>query len=161
MQTYLIKAGEFQFHATFAPNGLRKIELAQGKGGTQKSEEPYATWVKLTASALESVLSGRTPKKLPPLSLEGTEFQEKVWIELKKIPLGQTISYSELAARCGRARAARAAGSACGRNPVPLLIPCHRVVGSAGALGGFAWGVDWKQWLLAMEQNSSNKRSSK
>jgi methylated-DNA-[protein]-cysteine S-methyltransferase len=75
-----------------------------------------------------------------------------VWASLEAIPFGETVSYTQLAARAGRPGAARAAGAANGRNPISILIPCHRVVGTGGALTGYAGGVDAKAWLLAHER---------
>jgi O-6-methylguanine DNA methyltransferase len=86
---------------------------------------------------------------------EGTDFQRAVWRELKKIPRGQTRTYGEIARRIGRAGTARAVGSACGANPVPLFIPCHRAVAANGCLGGFSAGLPWKKLLLGLEGWSS------
>ncbi len=86
-----------------------------------------------------------------PLAPTGTPFQEAVWGALRTIPPGETLSYGALAARIDRPGAARAVGSACGRNPLPIVVPCHRVVGSNGHLGGFGGGLDWKRYLLALE----------
>lgn len=82
---------------------------------------------------------------------EGTSFREKVWAELTRIPYGTTATYGQLAVRIGRAGAARAVGNACGANPVPLLIPCHRAIAAGGKLGGFTSGVWRKRVLLAIE----------
>ena len=81
----------------------------------------------------------------------GTPFQQAVWTALTKIPAGQTISYSELARRVGKPLAIRAAGAANGANPLSLVAPCHRVIGTHGALTGYAGGIDRKRWLLAHE----------
>lgn len=81
----------------------------------------------------------------------GTPFQRKVWMALAKIPHGRTWSYGELAAKVGRPAAARAVGAASGRNPLPILLPCHRVVGSDGSLTGFGGGLTVKAWLLSHE----------
>lgn len=81
----------------------------------------------------------------------GTEFQRKIWRELRRIPCGKTISYAELARRIGRPAAIRAAGLANGANPVSIVIPCHRVIGSDGSLTGYGGGLHRKQWLLAHE----------
>ena len=86
-----------------------------------------------------------------PLDLGGTPFQQKVWLELGSIPFGTTISYGEQAQRIGRPQAARAVGAANGRNPVPIVLPCHRVIGSGGALTGFGGGLDTKRALLRHE----------
>lgn len=94
-----------------------------------------------------------------PLSPEGTEFQKKVWDELLKIPYGETITYMELAIRLGDAKAIRAVGTANGRNPIAIVIPCHRVIGAGNKLTGYAGGLDRKLWLLnhEMKHNPSKR----
>ena len=87
-----------------------------------------------------------------PLDPVGTEFQQQVWQVLRTIPYGTTISYGEQAARLGDRNKSRAVGAANGRNPISIIVPCHRVVGSTGKLTGFAAGVDTKAWLLQHEQ---------
>ncbi len=87
-----------------------------------------------------------------PLSPEGTPFQRAVWTALEDIPWGETRTYGQLAAQLGRPGAARAVGQACHRNPLPILIPCHRVVGAKGSLTGFAGGLACKEALLRMER---------
>jgi methylated-DNA-[protein]-cysteine S-methyltransferase len=86
-----------------------------------------------------------------PLAPNGTEFQRRVWTELTKIPFGATISYARLARRVSNAAAVRAVGAANGRNPIPIIVPCHRVIGSDGSLTGFGGGLARKQWLLKHE----------
>lgn len=87
-----------------------------------------------------------------PLDLaSATPFQRKVWAELRRIPSGTTLGYRELARRVGAPRAARAVGQAVGANPIPIVIPCHRVIRSNGALGGFSAGLEIKRWLLHHE----------
>jgi O-6-methylguanine DNA methyltransferase len=99
------------------------------------------------------MLAGRAPKILPPLDLScGTEFQQSVWQVLLKIPLGETRSYGELAKNLKHPRAFRAVGSACGANPIPVLVPCHRVLAQHRKLGGFTSGLDWKRRLLWREE---------
>jgi AraC family transcriptional regulator, regulatory protein of adaptative response / methylated-DNA-[protein]-cysteine methyltransferase len=85
------------------------------------------------------------------IDVSGTPFQERVWRVLSEIPPGQAISYAELARRAGKPRAIRAAAQACGANPVPVLVPCHRVIRSDGGLGGFGCGIERKRLLLARE----------
>lgn len=85
------------------------------------------------------------------LALAGTKFQRAVWNALCEIPLGQTVTYAQLAGRIGAAGAVRAVGAAVGRNPVSIIVPCHRVIGSDGTLRGFAGGLDRKRWLLEHE----------
>lgn len=86
-----------------------------------------------------------------PLALAGTPFQLRVWEELCRIPYGSTISYGELARRIGRPAAVRAVAQACGANPVPVIVPCHRVVGADGRLVGYGGGLPWKRYLLELE----------
>jgi methylated-DNA-[protein]-cysteine S-methyltransferase len=87
-----------------------------------------------------------------PLAPAGTPFRQRVWDELQRIGYGQTISYAELAARIGRPTAIRAAGAANGANPVSIVIPCHRVVGSSGALTGYSGGLEAKRFLIELER---------
>jgi len=89
-----------------------------------------------------------------PLDLHGSDFQGAVWAALRTIPPGETVTYAELARRVGRRGAARAVGSAVARNPVSIIVPCHRVVGSDGSLTGYAGGIDRKRWLLAHEREA-------
>ena len=86
-----------------------------------------------------------------PLAPRGTPFQLAVWNALSKIPWGETISYADLAQRIGKPSAVRAVGAANGANPIPIVIPCHRVIGSNGSLTGYGGGIERKQWLLAHE----------
>ncbi|NGP53505.1 methylated-DNA--[protein]-cysteine S-methyltransferase [Thioalkalivibrio sp. XN8] len=96
-------------------------------------------------------LAEPAPGPLPPLDLGGTDFQRRVWRAIARVPRGEVISYTELARRAGNPRAVRAAAQACGANPVPLLVPCHRVVRSDGSLGGFGGGLPMKRKLLSRE----------
>ncbi|MFF7362220.1 methylated-DNA--[protein]-cysteine S-methyltransferase [Streptomyces sp. NPDC008125] len=91
-----------------------------------------------------------------PLHLEGTPFQRTVWAELRRIPYGGTLSYGELAGRLGKPGASRAVGLANGRNPVSIIVPCHRVIGASGGLTGYGGGLDRKQRLLAFERGTEN-----
>ena len=109
-------------------------------------------WHRATEAALKNILAGREAKNLPPLDLSGgTEFQQAVWRELRKISLGKTKSYGEVAQAMGKPKAVRAVGGACGANPIPVLVPCHRVLAARGKIGGFGGGLDWKRRLLARE----------
>jgi methylated-DNA-[protein]-cysteine S-methyltransferase len=104
---------------------------------------------------LNRYFSGRDPGAPPPLAPRGSDYQMQVWAELRRIPFGQTISYGELArrlaVRIGRRTSARAAGGAVGRNPISILIPCHRVVGADGGLTGYGGGLAAKRALLKLE----------
>jgi len=92
-----------------------------------------------------------------PLSLDGTHFQRCVWAALQSIPYGETISYGEVARRIGQPSASRAVGLANGRNPVAIVVPCHRVIGADGSLTGYGGGMDRKRFLLALEQRASGQ----
>lgn len=87
------------------------------------------------------------------LAPRGTAWQQQVWQALQQIPKGTTISYTELAQRCAKPKAARAVASACAKNPISLFIPCHRVIAKSGKLGGYRWGVERKKWLLNWEKS--------
>ena len=89
-----------------------------------------------------------------PFSLNGTEFQRKVWSELQKIPFGETVSYQKLAERVKNKNYARAVGNANGKNPLPIIIPCHRVISKNGNFGGFGGGIEIKIYLLKMERKT-------
>lgn len=104
---------------------------------------------------LEEYFAGRLREFDLPLSPAGTPFQMRVWEELRRIPYGQTISYGELARRIGSAAASRAVGLANGRNPISIIIPCHRVIGASGKLTGYGGGMERKQFLLALESQAA------
>lgn len=101
---------------------------------------------------LEEYFAGERREFDLPLASRGTEFQQRVWGELRRIPFGETISYGELAARIGKPTASRAVGAANGRNPLPVVVPCHRVISHDGKLGGYGGGLPTKQALLDMER---------
>lgn len=107
--------------------------------------------VREVAEAVVAAASGAALATPLPLDLQGTAFQQRVWRELTRIPRGETITYAELAKRIGSPGAVRAVGSACGANPAALLVPCHRVLRSDGALGGYRWGLERKAALLKSE----------
>ena len=100
---------------------------------------------------LDQYFAGKLRKFDLPLKPEGTEFQLKVWKALRRIPYGVTQSYGELAAEIGSPAASRAVGAANGRNPIPVIVPCHRVIGANGSLTGFGGGMGRKQFLLELE----------
>lgn len=101
---------------------------------------------------IEAFFAGKVTRFSSPLHLQGRPFDMRVWQALQRIPLGETRSYEEIACAIGNPRACRAVGGANSRNPIPLLIPCHRVIRKDGALGGFSSGTEIKQWLLHFEQ---------
>ncbi len=149
------EAGEFL--AEYSDRGLVALRFPL-PGGTPVSSLPTSVsaairrWHALTANAVKAVLAGHPLPPLPPLDLTGgTPFQQSVWRALRAIARGQTKSYGEIAAAVGRPKSARAVGAACGANPIPLLIPCHRVLATGGGWGGFTAGLEWKRRLLAAE----------
>jgi methylated-DNA-[protein]-cysteine S-methyltransferase len=104
-----------------------------------------------SARQVEEYLTGRRRSFDLPLDLKGTDFQIEVWNALTAIEYGRTQTYGGIAEDIGRPGSARAVGAACGANPVPLIVPCHRVLGGDGELTGFGPGLHWKEWLLALE----------
>ena len=102
-------------------------------------------------SQLKEYFKGKRKEFDLPLEIEGTDFHKKVWNELLKIPYGKTISYKELAIRLGHEKVIRAAAKANGANPLPIVIPCHRVIGSDGSLVGYGGGLKIKEKLLSIE----------
>jgi len=119
--------------------------------------EPESGWrrggrlLARAARQLDEYFAGRRRAFVLPLGPSGTPFQRKVWRELERIPFGRTISYGTLARRVGNPQASRAVGAANGRNPLPIVIPCHRVIASDGRLTGFGGGLDVKRFLLEHE----------
>lgn len=112
------------------------------------------------ARDLQAYFSGRTVRFLLPLDLHGTAFQRRVWQALLGIAPGSTSTYARIATACGMPRAVRAVGAAIGRNPVSIIVPCHRVIGSDGALTGYAGGVARKQALLRLEAQQTYEKAA-
>ena len=119
------------------------------ESGTMTKETPLLRKAK---KQLSEYFAGERKVFDLPLSPEGTPFQKKVWQALLKIPYGETASYQEIAETIGQEKAARAVGMANHRNPLPIFIPCHRVIGKNGALTGYAGGIAVKEFLLRLEQ---------
>jgi methylated-DNA-[protein]-cysteine S-methyltransferase len=117
----------------------------------QQTDEPFAA----AREQLAEYFAGRRQQFDLPLKLAGTPFQQRVWQELVRIPFGTTITYGQLAQRVGQPTASRAVGHANGRNPISIIVPCHRVIGSSGKLTGYAGGLGKKQWLLAWERRAT------
>ncbi len=148
-----------RFTARYSEKGLAGLDFPKVGRASSRAVKPnsiptnvISDWHRATEAALKSILAGRAAKKLPPLDLSaGTEFQKRVWDALRKISLGETKSYGEIARQIGKPRAVRAVGGACRANPIPILIPCHRVLAADKKIGGFSGGLDWKCKLLAHE----------
>ena len=115
-------------------------------------ESPTHDVLKLTVEQLHAYFRGDLREFDVPLQPTGTEFQQRVWTELQRIPYGETTSYGEIAKQIGAPTASRAVGAANGRNPIPIIIPCHRVIGRDGSLTGFGGGIETKRHLLAHER---------
>jgi O-6-methylguanine DNA methyltransferase len=146
-----------KFIARYSEKGLAGLEFPSKQAGGVIAPNGKATaqirrWHYATAAALKRALGGRAPGVLPPLDFSaGTAFQQRVWSALRKIGCGQTQSYGEIARLIGKPQAVRAVGGACGANPIPVFVPCHRVLAANRKLGGFSGGLDWKRKLLARE----------
>ncbi|MEG0051463.1 MAG: methylated-DNA--[protein]-cysteine S-methyltransferase [Terrisporobacter sp.] len=113
--------------------------------------------IKDTFIQIKEYIKGKRIKFDLPLEPQGTEFQKKVWQELLKIPYGQTRAYKDIAVAVGNEKASRAIGMANNKNPIPIIIPCHRVIGSNGKLVGYAGGLNIKEKLLNIEKTDVNK----
>ena len=131
--------------------------------------QPFDTWeqksshpiLKETAQQLHDYFGGKRLEFSLHLRLDGTDFQKEIWKEIARIPFGKTISYSDLAKSVGNPDAIRAAGTSTGRNPIAIIIPCHRVMGKNGSLTGFGGGLDRKRFLLNLENANSPLLSNK
>lgn len=128
---------------------VTKISFATG---IPAIAEPRSDFAQTVAAEMDDYFAGKLKSFSFPIKTEGTAFQQRVWSELKKIPYGETISYQELAKRSGNPKAYRAAGSANGKNPVCIAVPCHRVIKTDGSIGGYAYGTEVKQQLLNLEK---------
>jgi methylated-DNA-[protein]-cysteine S-methyltransferase len=139
--------------AAATPDGLAGLWFdgqAHHPGPLAVPEDAAQPWLRAAAQALDAYFTGRP---LPPLrfNLHGSPFQQAVWRALQALPPGTTTTYARIAAAAGSPAAVRAAGAAIGRNPVSILVPCHRVLGRDGSLTGYAGGLPRKQALLALE----------
>ncbi len=158
MKTALIQTPAGRFTAHFSDRGLARLEFpdASGQAASRRTGSGLTSvqraWLRIAARAVRCALKGERIPDFPPLDVSsGTEFQQRVWEELCRIAPGHTRSYAEIARLVGRPTAARAVGRACGANPIPLLIPCHRVLAANRRIGGFSGGLDWKRRLLESE----------
>jgi len=138
-------------------SGLRRVSFpnrpppAEIAKRWERTEEPFREAI----SQLEAYFDRRLRRFDLALAPEGTPFEREVWSALREIPYGETGSYSELARRIGRPAASRAVGAANGKNPIPIIVPCHRVIGANGSLTGFGGGLGIKRRLLDLEAGSS------
>ena len=142
-------------YATAEDDGITHIEFKGAKYAPAAQpdwiEDPKAPALAACGTQLAEYFAGTRTEFDLPLAPRGSTFQKRVWEEIARVPYGETISYAELARRAGAPGQARAAGAATGRNPVSLVIPCHRIVGSDGSLTGYAGGLERKRELLELE----------
>lgn len=120
-----------------------------------EGEEGLTALLERASRQLEEYFAGKRKQFDLPLSLRGTEFQRQVWAALRDIPYGETRSYGQIAQAVGRPKAVRAVGMANHRNPISIIVPCHRVVGADGSLTGYGGGLENKKFLLALERGGS------
>jgi O-6-methylguanine DNA methyltransferase len=145
-----------EFTARYSEKGLAGFDFPSSRAAKSPVKNavpaPIAGWHRVTRAALKLALAGRAPQTLPPLDISGgTEFQKRVWRALRRIRAGETRSYGEIANSIGQPKAVRAVGGACGANPIPVFIPCHRVLAANQEIGGFSSGLEWKRVLLQRE----------
>jgi len=124
-----------------------ELRAEYAEADLRRDDGPLARW----ATAIVRHLEGKEPHLDLPTDVRATAFQRRVWDALKKIPRGETRSYSQVARSIGNAKATRAVARACATNPVAIVVPCHRVVREDGALGGYRWGIERKERLLDAE----------
>jgi methylated-DNA-[protein]-cysteine S-methyltransferase len=138
-----------------SPQGLTGLAFPGRAAGLDEREREQAALAG-AAAELAAYFGGERRAFDLPLDLRGTPFQRRVWAELRRIPCGATVSYSELAERVGRPDVVRAVAAAVGRTPVPIVVPCHRVLGADGSLTGYGGGLQRKRALLDLERRVSD-----
>lgn len=141
---------------TIACNNQSLISLDFGEVNLEYSLEPRHPILLITEEQLNRYFAGKLKKFDIPLDPQGTIFQKVVWTTLLEIPYGETVSYGNVAKRIGNPKSVRAVGQANNKNPIPIIIPCHRVVGKDGSLVGYGGGIEIKKFLLALEDAQSN-----
>ena len=147
------------------PLGMLVVEEKEGfliriSFSDEVIEEKETEVLQLAKKQLSEYFEGKRNEFDLPIQLDGTDFQKEVWHILQQIPYGSTLSYQELALRIHRPKALRAVGGACHRNPIAVVVPCHRVIGKKNQLVGYASGLDKKQGLLALEKRGMLKNLS-
>ena|ERR1700722_688484 len=128
-----------------------KVHRHEALPGETLEHHPQHSILLESELQLNEYFAGKRTEFTLPLDLRGTPFQQRVWTELQRIPYGETCSYLDVARKLGDEKATRAVGAANGRNPVSIIVPCHRVIGANGSLTGYGGGMERKRWLLAHE----------
>jgi methylated-DNA-[protein]-cysteine S-methyltransferase len=148
-------AGQFIFGIVASDAGIRAIDLdgAAELPGRESESNPF---LRQAAEQLRAYFAGELQVFKLTLDMQGTGFQKRVWDALLHIPYGETRSYSFVANHIGAPKAVRAVGAANGRNPIPIVVPCHRVIGAGGSLVGYGGGLPLKRFLLDLEARHSN-----
>lgn len=139
---------------TAGETGIITLYFTKKKSNLKSDSKSFPVHLKDCIRQLDEYFKGKRMTFDLPLIISGTDFQKKVWNELKKIPFGKTASYKDIALKAGNIKAVRAIGNANNKNKIAVIIPCHRVIGSDGKLSGYAGGVKRKKWLLEHERNS-------
>lgn len=145
-QTFAVRSSTTNLTVTVDEGAVTRIRF-----GKYSSRRPTETLERTVARELGEYLSGKRRKFTFPTRTTGSGFERRVWKELARIPFGRTKTYGEVARAIGNPQAARAVGGANGRNPIPIVVPCHRVVAAGGKLGGFGGGLSLKKKLLDLE----------
>lgn len=148
METFIYNSSVGALQIVADKEAVLECSFTENRG---TSATPESSVIQQCVSELELYFAGRLKAFSVNVRLTGTDFQNRVWTELMKIPFGKTITYSQLALNLGDLKCIRAAGTANGKNKIPVIIPCHRVIGKDGSLVGFAGGLDKKEWLLKHE----------
>jgi len=138
-------------------DAISVIRLENATDALVPDTAPKGSALEIAAREMREYFEGKRSTFSFPMNPEGTEFQKNVWKELLNIPYGETRTYGEIARKIGNPNGARAVGGACNRNPLWIAVPCHRVIGSTGALTGYALGTGMKQALLLLEQKNRIK----
>jgi methylated-DNA-[protein]-cysteine S-methyltransferase len=149
----LLLAAEDNGLAAIYFDGHRHADLSRKQGWTRHDGDPL---LRRACDQLDEYFAGTRRTFDLPLAPEGTAFQRNVWLGLCRIPYGQTSSYGQLAADIGNKAAVRAVGAANGRNPLSIVVPCHRVIGGSGDLVGYAGGLERKRFLLSLESGAAS-----
>ncbi|MGZ5278865.1 MAG: methylated-DNA--[protein]-cysteine S-methyltransferase [Pseudobdellovibrionaceae bacterium] len=152
---YLMKSKIGPLFLVASENGLQGVfwkEQPVPLAISLRAANPETKILKQAEQQLKEYLTGKRRKFDLPLDLKGTDFQTQVWKELSRIPYGKTFSYSDIAKKLGRDKAVRAVGTANGKNPICIIIPCHRVIAADGTLGGYSGGLKIKTTLLDLEK---------